>query len=383
MSTSELERSPRTPSRRRFASTAALALALATPVALAAAPARADNHVTVVAQGLDNPRHLSFGTHGDLYVAEAGRGGEGQCLTGPEGDEVCLGDSGAVTRVRHGVQRRVVTGLPSVAAPGGAQAIGPTDVAPASPRAIAVSLGLGADPAVRDAFPASAHTLGTIQVVTAPGTSSQSMRTFADITAHEAATNPIHDPDSNPGGLIKDGSGYVIADAGGNTIVAAAKGGATSTVTVLQDQMATAPPFLGLPEGTQIPAQAVPTSVVRGPDGALYVSQLTGFPFEAGLSTILRIAADGTQSVYASGLTNVTDLAFDGAGTLYAVQLASDGLLNGPVGALVRVTPGSASHTVVAGGLFAPYGVALRGGAAYVTTGSIVAGGGQVVRVSL
>jgi hypothetical protein len=38
---------------------------------------------------------------------------------------------------------------------------------------------------------------------------------------------------------------------------------------------------------------------------------------------------------------------------------------------------------VVAGGLFAPYGVAIRGQDAYVTTGSVVAGGGEVVRIHL
>lgn len=36
-----------------------------------------------------------------------------------------------------------------------------------------------------------------------------------------------------------------------------------------------------------------------------------------------------------------------------------------------------------AGELFAPYGLALSRGAAYVTTGSVVAGGGGVVRIPL
>jgi hypothetical protein len=73
-------------------------LTLAVTVALvgaAVAPAQAHGghghpapSPTRVASGLDNPRQLSFGTAGDLYVAEAGAGGSGPCMTGPEGGEV-------------------------------------------------------------------------------------------------------------------------------------------------------------------------------------------------------------------------------------------------------------------------------------------------------
>ena len=79
----------------------------------------------------------------------------------------------------------------------------------------------------------------------------------------------------------------------------------------------------------------MPTAVVRGPDGAWYVSQLTGFPFTKGSASIWRIGSSGEPKVYASGLTNVTDLAFHGR-TLYAVQIATDGLL-GLQGVLVKV----------------------------------------------
>ena len=45
-----------------------------------AAPAAARTSVDVVARGLDSPRHLAFGSRGDLFVAEAGRGGSGRAL---------------------------------------------------------------------------------------------------------------------------------------------------------------------------------------------------------------------------------------------------------------------------------------------------------------
>jgi hypothetical protein len=362
--------------RRLLALPAVAALAVAV---VAAQPASADGY-DVVASGLDNPRGLTVADTGDIFVAEAGTGGNGPCFPNPEGGaDTCFGASGAVTRISGSHQSRVVTGLPSIAA-NGESAIGAADVVATGGQKLAITLGLGMDPAVRDASVAGVRSMGTL-LETHWRNGSRS--TLADIAAHELATNPIHDADSNPVGLIRQGSTYVVADAGGNTVVRATKHGATSTLAVLPDQDAVAPDFLGLPPGSTIPAQAVPTSVAVGPDGAYYVSQLTGFPFEQGLSKIYRLAPDGTLSVYASGLTNVTDLAFAPDGTLYAVEISEAGLLAGPIGALVRVAAGSDQHQVVAGDLFAPYGLALSGGSAYVTTGSVAPGAGQVIRVPL
>ena len=120
------------------------------------------------------------------------------------------------------------------------------------------------------------------------------MSLFADVLANEAAANPDGtDIDSNPVGLVRDGEGYVVADAGANAVVRASHKGTFTTITALPPGSALAPPFLGLPPGTQIPTDAVPTSVVRGPDGAYYVSQLTGFPFEAGDANIWRVVPGG------------------------------------------------------------------------------------------
>jgi hypothetical protein len=52
----------------------------------------------VVADGLNNPRHLSFSGTGDLFVAEAGTGGTDGPYSGPEG-EAYFGLTGSVTRV--------------------------------------------------------------------------------------------------------------------------------------------------------------------------------------------------------------------------------------------------------------------------------------------
>jgi hypothetical protein len=86
-------------------------------------PAPGLSPVEIVARGLDNPRGLAFGDRGELYVAEAGRGGA--C---PPGASLCSGRSGAITVIEFGRQWRVVSGLPSQAPPSGADAAGPSDV---------------------------------------------------------------------------------------------------------------------------------------------------------------------------------------------------------------------------------------------------------------
>ncbi|GAB3084505.1 ScyD/ScyE family protein [Pedococcus soli] len=375
--------------RRRVLVTWAASAALAAgTVGATAGPAGAhdDHHgakgPSRVASGLDNPRQLTVTGRGDVYVAEAGRGGAGPCIAGPEG-QACLGTSGAVTKIgKRGHQTRVVTGLPSLAAPDGTSAIGPSDVVALGGRRLAVLVGLGAPPAARDGLPDSAARLGTLQLARE---GSGWTTTLADLAAHEATANPIHDPDSNPSSVERSGSGFVVTDAGGNDLLTV-KHGKVTTTAVFQDQLAEAPPFLGLPPGTMIPSQAVPTAVVRGPDGAWYVSQLTGFPFPVGHANIYRVVKGQAPTVWATGLTNVTSLAFDRHGRLYAVQLADTGLLAVgdalPSGSLLQVSR-TGAHKVVADDLPAPYGLAIRDGSAYVSTCSVCPGGGEVWRYRL
>ena len=303
---------------------------------------------------------------------------------GPEGGTVCFGTSGAITKISsRGRQSRILTGLPSLADQDtGGSATGPSDVV-AERGGLTVLLGLGGTPETRAALPPAGRRMGTL-VQTSNG---RSFRTLADLAGWEADNNPVEDVDSNPVGLLTEDGRYVVADAGGNTVLGVGRRGGIRQLASFESRLVDAPPFLGLPPGTQIPMQAVPTSVAtRGGDGAYYVSQLTGFPFPQGAANIYRIdPRTGRTTVYAGGLTNVTDLAFRGR-TLYAVQLASEGLLNGPVGSVVEVERGGevpTDHTVVAGGLPAPYGIAIKGKDAYVSTHSNEKNTGEVLRIRL
>lgn len=353
-----------------------------TPTSAATTPDTAHHpQWRMIATGLDNPRQLSFDSRGNLYVAEAGRGGSGPCQSGPERDDVCYGTTGAITRIGRHSHRRVVRHLPSLAAKDGTAAIGPADVAVDGRGHYLLTIGLGADPATRAGLPTLGRRLmGTLAAGRVHG---HGPRVVADLAASETAKDPDGEgPDSNPVGFARSGHGVVAADAGGNDLLRIGRHGHITTLAVFPAKMMANP--MG---GPNVPMDAVPTSVTRGPDGAWYVSQLTGFPFPVGGASIFRVVPGHAPTVFATGLTNVTDLAWH-RGRLYAVQLANGGLLTAPqdappVGSLVRVPAHSTKPIPVAASLTAPYGLAIRHLVAYVSTCTVCPGGGGVARVPL
>jgi hypothetical protein len=290
----------------------------------------------VVAGGLDNPRGIDVGPWGSIYVTEAGRGGAGPCITGPEGLPLCAGASGAVTKVWHGHQRRVVSGLPSIAGVDGSQALGPQDIALRRFGGAYLVVGLGADPARRAELGELGPGFGQLYKLSPRG----HIRAVADIAGFEAAENPDGgEPDSNPNSVLTRRGRTLVVDAGGNSLLDVSRHGGISTLAVFPFRDVPAPP--GIPDlPPVIPMQPVPTSVVVGPDGAYYVSELTGFPFPPGAARIYRVVPGAEPEVYAEGFTNVTDLAYGPDGSLYVLEIATNGLLSeDPTGALIRVRP--------------------------------------------
>jgi hypothetical protein len=348
--------------------------------------------VEVVATGLDSPRHLAFGSSGDLYVAEAGRGGTGPCFTGGEGP-ACMGASGAVTRIdRWGRQKRIATGLASFAnTPNNDNAIGPhgimvlgdqvfiTNGGPTEPKdASGVRI-------TRDTLAAqnpAAHLFGRVLRIR----SHRPPQKIADIYGFEAANNPdakVGNPaiDSNAVDLLFDGRRIVVADAGGNALDTVNPFGRVSNLAVFANGPAVPNPF----GGPAINPQAVPTSVVLGPDRFYYVSQLTGFPFPLGAANIYRVNPwTGEVKVFASGFTNLMDLAFGRDGTLYALEIDHDSLLGpGNDGALFTVNRKGEKRQIAlpAGTLPFPGGLTLGKDGIYVSINGGSPGDGQVVRL--
>jgi hypothetical protein len=113
--------------------------------------------------------------------------------------------------------------------------------------------------------------------------------------------------------------------------------------------------------------QSVPSSVAVGPDGALYVGELTGVPFKPGTARIWRIVPGKKPSLYASGFTNISDIAFDGS-NLLVLELAVKGLLAPPSpGALIRLAPDRSRTVIASAGLVDPSGLAVGNGLIYIS----------------
>jgi len=324
----------------------------------------------VVMSGLDNPRGLAFAPNGALYVAEAGRGGAGPCLVSPIGEPRCVGNTGAISRLWMGRQSRVLEGLGSHALPDGSSASGPNDIWFQGVGGAFITLGLGGDDAWKEAL--GIANAATVIKMAASGR----WKHVADILEHESDENPAGGRvDTNPFGVLAEPGGVLVVDAGGNSLLSVGRNGHVETLAVFPPQPNPTP--VGPPM-----IEAVPTSVARGPDGALYVGQLTGFPFVQGLANIYRVLPGHDPVVHCGGFKAIMDLAFGADGSLYVVENATGGLFFAPgTGQLSRVAP-DCSRTTLISGLDRPTALAVGAdGAVYVTNHGVSAGTGEVLMI--
>ena len=366
-----------------------VALGVATPAQASGGAPR----ISVVATGLDSPRHLAFGARGDLFIAEAGRGGSGPCFIGGEGP-ACMGASGAVSRIdRWGRQSRIADGLASMAnTPGNDSAIGPHGIMVLGSDTVVITNGGPTEPQdpagntiLRETLAAQnpvANLFGKVLLIGPRGRPIP----VTDIWDFERRVNPdaaIGNPaiDSNPVDLMLDGFRLVVADAGGNAVDVVDPRGRISALTVFRNRPVPNPFD---PQAPPIPMQAVPTAVEEGPDHQYYVGQLTGFPFPVGGANVYKVdPRTGKQTVHARGFTNIMDLAFDRDGTLYVLEIDHDGLLGGSQdGAIYAIgRKGTRQIELPPGALPAPGGITVGRDGLYVSVNSRSPGGGQVIRI--
>ncbi len=376
--------------------------------AQSASPAASSSPPVVVASGLDSPRHMAFGPDGSLYVTEAGAGGTAPCVDSPEG-QACFGATGSVTRIApDGTVSKFMEGLPSMISSeqGQQDTLGPSAISFGSNGDIFLAIGGGSTPELRDQVGSPLNdTIGWVLKVAADGTWTK----FADMVAWESSNNPdqaqpscvgtqcgpttVADSDIAGVAATPDG-GAVVADAGGNTLVALDSSGAASLVAMFPVSMNPLPasalpspaPDASPAAPPDVPTQAVPTAVQVGPDGAYYVSFLTGFPFPQGGAWVARVEPGQDPTVYASGFTNAMDLAFAPDGSLYVLEIAHNGMLSGDTtGGLWKVPPGGGqAELVMTDGLVMPGGIAVdKDGNVYVANMAVSPNGeGTIIKIA-
>jgi hypothetical protein len=375
---------------RIAALTAAGLIAALGVVAAPAAGARADGGqgaFTVIADHLNNPRGLSPASGGGLYLAEAGAGGV--CVTSGPAGQTCLGLTGSLDQVNHGVVKHIVTGLISSSGPGGVAAEGPVSVSRGPDGTFFAQFGLsshevppaGAIPA--DLRGAALAQLGHLWLVERHGRVTDT----SDVgdqdwtwTSTRIDLAPKDFPDANPNAVVYSGGHRYVADAGANILVQVMRNGAVKVLA-----------FFAVPAGSQ--SDAVPTCVARGPDGALYVGELLGGFYTPGHARIWRVVPGQAPTVWTTGLTTVQGCGFGSDGAFYATEFQVGGLSGAnPAGDVVRIDRhGNRTHLGV-GKLFFPSGFAAGpDGAIYVSNCSLAPAtglgpqlcptGGQVVRI--
>jgi len=348
-----------------------LGVALVAVLAVAAPAAAAEPDVTVVVDGLDNPRGIDIGANGRVVVAETG--------------------AGRVIQVKaNGSTTTLAGGFPVEVTPEGASGVHNVSL---NGSGNLFALTGEAEPGSDDGF---------WTLYRQPG--GGKLQTFSDILAYQA-TDPdptdVDDPpnptQSNPYGLQTVGaSKALVTDAGNNDLLLLSSKTGIVTVARFPTEMV-ATDHLPFPfPAPQVPAEAVPTTVAIGPDGAWYVGELKGFPFRPGSSNIWRIepwargatcdddASDGC-SRWATGFTAIVGMEFAPDGSLYVGEMVTTGLFSffaggQTTGALWHVD-GGARTQLATGQLHLIGDVAVdKRGTVYVTTGSVT-DDGAVVRI--
>ncbi|MBV9173533.1 MAG: ScyD/ScyE family protein [Chloroflexi bacterium] len=345
---------------------------------LEAAQAWAGPKISVLVTGLHNPRGLKFGPDRELFVAEAGLGGDqssiGLCpqVPGPIGPYT----GGFTSRVssidERGRRTTVVDHLPS-AINAVHDVLGAMDVAFVGDRLYVLIAGAGCS----HGLPGTSN--GIVRV-NRTGTTSL----IADLSAFwhtHPASNPVpsaddFEPDGSPYSFVwLDGSFYVTEPNSSQVDRVSLSGRAERIIDMSNLHGNT---WVG------------PTSITARGDN-LYLGNLTPFfPLVQGAANVFRLTPRGELSTVASGLTAVLGVAFDRNGRLYALETSATG---GPgpglvpnTGRVVRVSRSGGLIPVVTGLDFPSAMTFGPDGNLYISNhgfGPQGTTGGQVLKVAL
>lgn len=392
--------------------------------------------LTPIIQGISNPRGISFGPDGTLYVSEPGVGGNGNCQPSPSTlfQPICAGNTSSYRTVSPtGQQGSIFNNFQSLAEqPSGNQGAGLQDLQFDALGNAYVLTGFAGYPGNRDL---ELNTLGNNypippgQITTFPPSPPEEVLNTPDLAKlfkadlntgelteifdfgrYEIVNNPDGgDVVTNPYDLTISGDTAYVVDAGGNTSYSIKLDGSSVEALAIPDNIVSSTVLPPLPPGVEIPPglvdflppeepgqppriaiQSVPTGNTIGPDGALYIGEYTGFPYLEGAARIFRIGENGVPEVFAEGFTHITDLTFDQNGNLLVLQFSDEPQPLDDIrflpGSLIQLAPDGTRTTLVAAGegLESSAGITIGpNNEIYVTRRGVGPELGSVVRVDL
>jgi hypothetical protein len=361
-------------------STVVLAVAAALAAAILVAPSVATGAPgTVIASGLDNPRGLTFGPDGSLYVAEGGTGGnlkttdkDCQQVAGPIGPYsggftasiVKIGSNGAVTPV--------ATGLPSSSTTPdtGSLTSGVADVAFVGNTLYALEAGAGCSHGLKG-------TDNAVLRVNSDGSTTQVADLSTFIKAHPVAhTDPDFEPDGTWYSMVAVGSDLYAVEPNHGEVdrISTVTGGISRVVDVSATQ------------GHIVPTAIAHFSLFGGLLSSFIVGNLGEFPIVPGTEQLMSVSLNGDLHVVRTGFTTILGLDFDRFGNLYVLESMTAPGFPGPnefgTGQILRINFFGGTQ-VVATGLTFPTGMTIGpDGALYVSNlGFAGPGAGEILRI--
>jgi hypothetical protein len=365
----------------RIVTTAIAIAAVLAAVGASGAAGRASSaatRVTLYASGLDNPRGLTFGPNGNLYVAEGGDPAGntlmsvGKCTQVGEVGPYLGGFTSRISKIdRQGHRSTVVGGLPSssTSPQSGSLTSGVADVEFVDHKLYALEAGAGCSHGL-------VGTHNSLFRVRGDGTRIQ-VRNLSSFQKE----HPVAHPDCCPGDFEPDGTWFSMVGLHNAIYAVEPNHGEVDRITQ-QGKMSR------VVDVSAKFGHAVPTSLsVHG--GDLFFGNLGVFPVAPGTQSIWKLTPSGKLTLWASGLTTVLGTAWDGHGHLYALESITAAGFPGAnpagTGRVVRVPRHEPPVTVV-DGLTTPTAMTFGpDGALYISNNGFGAppGAGQILRVAL